>query len=251
MLDITIDGIQASVNEGQTILDAARKLGIEIPTLCFHRSVRPHRACRICTVEVTRGDKVSYLTACSYKIAEPLTVNTRSEGALARRREIAAGLLASSAGAPAVRRIAREAGISDLPDGQENRCIRCGLCVRVCDQVIGRKALTYEKGAADTPYTTVTDRCIGCGTCAAVCPTGAIAVTDKNGVRRFEQGKREFTPASCGTCGRPITTEEHLSVIREKRSLPDDVALVCPSCKRARFGDRVLTGLSVAPQNVS
>jgi bidirectional [NiFe] hydrogenase diaphorase subunit len=251
MITITIDGIHIAVEDGETILGAARSVGIEIPTLCFHRSLRPHRACRICTVEVTRGDKVSYLTACSYRITEALIVNTRSEGALARRREIAAGLLGSSAGAPAVRRIAREAEIDVLPDSPENRCIRCGLCVRVCDQVIGRKALTYEKGAADTPYTTVTDRCIGCGTCAAVCPTGAISVTDKNGVRRFKQGKREFTLASCGTCGRPITTEEHLSVIREKRSLADEVARICPLCKRARFGERVLAGSSVAPPHVS
>ncbi len=153
MPDITIDGIETTVREGQTILDAARAIGIEIPTLCHHEIVRPHRACRVCTVEVIRGDKVNYLTACTYKVAEPLVVNTRSEGALARRREIVEGLLAASPGAPALARIAREAGMETQPDAPGERCIRCGLCVRVCDQIIGQKALAYEKGAAGTPYT--------------------------------------------------------------------------------------------------
>lgn len=251
MLDITIDGRETTVEEGRTILDVARGLGIEIPTLCFSRSLRAHRACRICTVEVVRGETVSYLTACTYRIAGPLTVNTRSEGALARRREIAAGLLASAGGSPAVRRIAREAGIDTGPSAGEKRCIRCGLCVRVCDQVIGRKALAYEKGATDTPYTTVTDSCIGCGTCAAVCQTGAITVVDRATIRRFNQGNREFTLVSCTACGGAITTEAHLSAIREKRPLPDGVAGVCPSCKRAGFVKRVITGEALGPARVS
>jgi bidirectional [NiFe] hydrogenase diaphorase subunit len=250
MIEITIDGIETAVEEGRTILDAARGLGIEIPTLCFHRTLSPYRACRVCTVEVVRGEKVGYLTACSYRITGPLTVNTRSEGALGRRREIIAGLLDSSAGALAVQRIAREAGIAVLPEASGKRCIRCGLCVRVCDRIIGRTALTFEKGGADTPYTTVTDACIGCGTCAAVCPTGAIAVTDRGGVRRFEPGGHEFTLATCGTCGGPITTEAHLSVIRERRALPDESARICPSCKRAVFAGRVLAGAPPAPQAV-
>jgi bidirectional [NiFe] hydrogenase diaphorase subunit len=250
MPDITIDGIKTAASEGRTILETARSVGIEIPTLCFRRSLLPHRACRVCIVEVIRGEKVSYLTACSYKVTEPMVVNTRSEGALARRRGIIAGLLVSSAGAPAVLRIAREAGIEAGPDVSTNRCIRCGLCVRVCDQVIGQKALTYEKGGTDTPYNTVGDECIGCGTCAAVCPTGAIAVTDTGGVRVFGQGKKEFRLAACVACGGPVTTERHLSVIQERRGLPDEAARVCRSCKRSRFAERVLAGSSLSPPHV-
>jgi NADH dehydrogenase/NADH:ubiquinone oxidoreductase subunit G len=247
MIDITIDGIRTTVSEGDTILAAARAIGIEIPTLCHHDIVRPHRACRVCTVEVIRADKVNFLTACTYKVTEPLVVNTRSEGALARRREIVAGLVASSPGAPALAVIAHEAGIETHSDSTGVRCIRCGLCVRVCDEIIGQKALAYEKGAAGTPYKTVSDACIGCATCAAICPTGAIVVEERGGVRRFPQGNKEFKLTACRTCGRPITTELHLAAVRAKRSLPDSVAQVCPACKRASFAGLVSAGESTRP----
>jgi bidirectional [NiFe] hydrogenase diaphorase subunit len=247
MIDITIDGIKTTVSEGDTILEAARAIGVEIPTLCRHEIVRPHRACRVCTVEVIRGDKVNYLTACTYKVAEPLVVNTRSEGALARRRTIVEGLLAASPGAAVIARIAREAGIDVGTGASGERCIRCGLCVRVCDQIVGQKALAYEKGAADTPYRTVTDACIGCATCAALCPTGAIVVEEHGGVRRLPQGNKEFKLAACRSCGRPITSELHLAAVRAKRKLPDEVAEVCPSCKRIGFAGRIQAGDSTAP----
>jgi bidirectional [NiFe] hydrogenase diaphorase subunit len=247
MVEITIDGIQTTAREGETILDAARRLGVEIPTLCAHGSLRPHRACRVCTVEVIRGDKVNYLTACTYRVTEPLVVNTRSEAATARRREIIAGLAVSSPGAEELVPIAREVGVELVPEPAGQRCIRCGLCVRVCDEVIGRKALTYEKGATGTPYATATDACIGCATCAALCPTGAIIVQDEDSVRRFPQAGREFSLVTCRECGRPITTEQHLAAVRERRALPDDVALVCGECKRAGFAGRVAAGESTAP----
>lgn len=244
MIDILIDGAKVTAAEGETILDAARRIGIDIPTLCFHETLRPHRACRVCTVEVIRGDKTGYLTACTYQVREPLVVNTRSEGALARRGEIIEGLLGSSPGAAPVVEIARRVGIEReiQPDGE--RCIRCGVCVRVCADVIGKAALTYEKGGEGTPYKTVTGDCIGCATCAALCPTGAIVVEDGGGVRRFVQGKREFVLVSCRVCGRPITTERHLAVIRERRDLPDEIALVCAPCKRDAFAEKVIAGAS-------
>jgi len=250
MHEVTIDGIETRASDGETILEAARKVGVRIPTLCYHRSMRSHRACRVCTVEVVREGKVHYLTACTYKITGPLTVHTRSEGALARRRENVSALLTSAPGALSVADIARGAGGGAVPDSSGNRCIRCGLCVRVCDQIIGKKALAYEKGGTDTPYAAVTDACIGCGTCAALCPTGAIAVVDEEGVRRFAPGDKEFRLVACTVCGRPITTEAHLALIRERRDLPDAAALVCPSCKRGRFAGRVREGSSVAPPGI-
>jgi bidirectional [NiFe] hydrogenase diaphorase subunit len=242
MIDIVIDGKRAAAEEGETILAAARRVGIDIPTLCFHERLRPHRACRICTVEVIRGDKTTYLTACNYQIREPLVVNTQSDGARAHRHEIVESFLASAPGAKTVREIARTEGI-DLKTGPGGeRCIRCGLCVRVCAEVIGSGALTYEKGADGTPYRTVTDACIGCATCAAICPTGAIVVEDGGGVRRIGRDKREFPLVACRECGRPITTQKHLAAIRGKRNLPDEAALVCGPCKRGAFAQKVVAG---------
>jgi predicted molibdopterin-dependent oxidoreductase YjgC len=247
MIDITIDGIRTTAADGETVLSVAKKAGIDIPTLCYHRALRPHRACRVCTVEVIRGEKTNYLTACTYRVTEPLTVNTRSAGALAKRGEAVRALLASSPGAGPLVAIAREASIEAAPEDSGEHCIRCGLCVRVCADVVGQKALSYEKGATGSPYAAVSADCIGCGACAANCPTGAITRTDAGGIRRFSPGGREFALAACRVCGGPITTEPHLAAIMDRRKLPDAVAGVCAACKRAAFAKRVGAGEPIAP----
>ncbi len=247
MIDITIDGIRTTAADGETILSAAKRVGIDIPTLCYHQALRPHRACRVCTVEVIRGEKTNYLTACTYRVTEPLAVNTRSEGVLAKRGEAVRALLTASPGAGPLVAIARDAGIEAVPEDSGERCIRCGLCVRVCAEVVGQKALSYEKGAAGSPYAAVGADCIGCGTCAAVCPTGAIAIKDSAGIRRFGPGGREFALAACRVCGRPITTEPNLAAIVERRNLPDAVAYVCAACKRAAFAQHIKAGETISP----
>jgi bidirectional [NiFe] hydrogenase diaphorase subunit len=247
MIEITIDGIKTTAADGETVLSVAQRLGINIPTLCYHGALRPHRACRVCTVEVTRGEKTNYLTACTYRVTEPMAVNTRSEGVLAKRRDAVRVLLASSPGAGPLAAIAREMGIEAGPEASGERCIRCGLCVRVCSEVVGRNALAYEKGAEGSPYATVTADCIGCGTCAAVCPTGAIAITDAGGTRQFTPGDKEFALAACSLCGRPITTEPHLAAVKKRRDLSDAVARVCAACKRAAFAQNIQAGEPIAP----
>jgi bidirectional [NiFe] hydrogenase diaphorase subunit len=242
MIDIVIDGQKTTVDEGMTVLGAARALGIEIPTLCFHRGLQPHRACRVCTVEVIRGDKTSYLTACSYRITEPLSINTRSVGALEKRRTVIEGLLNASPGSSALVAVARDAGIEYQAQAGGERCIRCGLCVRVCDEVVGQKALSYEKGSAGTPYLTVTDACIGCRTCATLCPVGAIVVEEENGKRRFPQGNREFPLVLCGLCGRPVATRPHLEAIRRRRPPEGGDDPTCAECRRASFAEDIVRG---------
>ena len=111
MIEIKIDGKKIKVEENSTILSAAEKLGIYIPTLCFHSAVKPMKVCRVCSVEVTRGEKTSLLTACNFRIKEPLSVDTKSEKAMERRSEVIRGLLDSAPGAVPVARMAEDAGI--------------------------------------------------------------------------------------------------------------------------------------------
>lgn len=246
MIEIKIDGKKIKVEEGSTVLSAAEKLGIYIPTLCFHSAVKPMKVCRVCSVEVTRGEKTSLLTACNFRVKEPLSVNTKSEDALERRREVIKGLLDDAPGAEVVAKMAEDAGVEFKLKEGGMRCIRCGLCVRVCDEIIGKKALTFEKDGKGTPYKTVNDDCIGCGTCAAVCPTGAIQVVMDGKTRKFPQGKKSFELVKCSECGGVITTKAHFDYIKEKSKIPEDVLGVCAECKRASYAEKVATGQPIS-----
>lgn len=84
MVQLTIDGVQVSVDDGSTILAAAEKAGIEIPNLCFMKDVKPYGACGVCVVEVEKCPKL--LRACATKVADGMVVNTRSERALKARK---------------------------------------------------------------------------------------------------------------------------------------------------------------------
>jgi bidirectional [NiFe] hydrogenase diaphorase subunit len=246
MIEVNIDGKKIKVEEGSTILSAAEALGIKIPTLCAHSAVRPMKACRVCSVEVTRGDKTNLLTACNFKIKEPLSVKTRSEEALGRRKEVISEFLKSAPGAELIVEMAKDVGLDAKVKGDGKRCIRCGLCVRACKELIGKEALTYEKDQEGTPYQTVNDNCIGCGTCAIICPTGAIKVEDKKDTRVFPQGKKTFKLIRCKVCGGVITTEDHLNYLKEKKELPDGIYEECTQCKRASYAKKVASGQSVA-----
>ena len=246
MIEITIDGKKIKVEEGSTILSAAEALGIYIPTLCFHSAVKPKKVCRVCSVEVTRGEKVSLLTACNFKVKEPLSVETQSEKVLERRSEVIKSLLTDAPGALSIAKMAKDANLEYELKEDGVKCIRCGLCVRVCEDVIGKKALTFEKDGKGTPYKTVNDDCIGCATCAAICPTGAIKVTVDGKSRKFPQGKKSFDVVTCSECGGVITTKEHFKYIKESADIPDDILGVCAVCKKASYSEKVATGETIS-----
>ena len=88
MIDLTIDGIQVSANEGATILEAAKTAGIEIPNLCYLKELGPYGACGVCVVEVENCPKM--LRACSAKVAPGMVVHTKSEKPLAMMKAISA-----------------------------------------------------------------------------------------------------------------------------------------------------------------
>ncbi len=179
---LRIDDKDANAREGDSILDVARRRGIDIPTLCYASSLSPYGACRLCSVEITdkRGRK-RIVTACNYPAEEGLTVSTKSEKVLKTRKLLLELLLARCPKVKKVQDLAREYGVVQKPqfwiEDAEEDCVLCGLCARVCEERIGIYAINFaNRGGAlevTTPYRKLSDDCIGCGACAIVCPTNS------------------------------------------------------------------------------
>ncbi|MHC4520704.1 MAG: 2Fe-2S iron-sulfur cluster-binding protein, partial [Planctomycetota bacterium] len=149
MLKLTIDGQPVEVEPGRTILDAAKLAGKEIPTLCHHPAVPPAGACRICVVEIVAGDRPGLVPACAYPAKDEMDIQTHSERVLQSRRMTLQLLLARSPNSEVIREMAKEHGIEGLPFPEQtgengDDCIMCGLCVRLCQQIIGASAICFE-----------------------------------------------------------------------------------------------------------
>jgi heterodisulfide reductase subunit A len=188
VISLTIDGKKIQVEEGTTILQAATQLGIEIPTLCYHPVLESYAACRICSVEVTKGTTAKLMTSCNTPAEEGLDVQTASEVALSARKMNFQLLMAQAPAAEIVTQMAAEIGIADpaFPiEKPDEKCILCGLCVRACETITGTQAIGFANRGVDreitTPFDIESDVCITCGACAFFCPTGAITMEDIRG----------------------------------------------------------------------
>jgi len=178
-ITLKIDGLEVKAKEGASILDVAKKLGIKIPTLCYHPALEPFGACRVCSVEITdkRGRK-KIVTSCNYPVFEGLVVDTKSEKVFRTRQLLLELLLARCPKVKKIQDLAREYGIekpSFWVEDPEEDCILCGLCVRVCEELVGVSAINFANRGVErevtAPYHTISDDCVGCGACAIVCPT--------------------------------------------------------------------------------
>jgi coenzyme F420-reducing hydrogenase beta subunit len=178
---LKIDGEEVKATEGATILEVARKHGIEIPTLCYLSSLEAFGSCRVCSVEITDARRRKKLaTSCNYPVEEGLEVSTKSEKVLKTRKLLLELLLARCPKVKKIQDLAREYGIEKprfwIEDAEED-CILCGLCVRVCQERIGVYAINFAKRGIErevtAPYHSFSNDCIGCGACALVCPTNS------------------------------------------------------------------------------
>ncbi|MEW6720108.1 MAG: 2Fe-2S iron-sulfur cluster-binding protein [Thermodesulfobacteriota bacterium] len=177
---VTLDGRTSEVARGATILEAARGMGIAIPTLCHYRGLSPYGACRICVVEIDTPGGTRQVAACSHPVEEGLVARTDTEGVRESRRTVLELLLAQAPDAPQLAEVAAGLGVRATPfePAAEGKCILCGLCIRVCNGLMGRGAISlFGRGGRRTVQTAFrepTDQCQACGACAVVCPTGAV-----------------------------------------------------------------------------
>jgi heterodisulfide reductase subunit A len=182
MISFQLNGKEVQGEEGQYILQVARKHNVEIPTLCHHEALEPAGMCRLCTVEVFDGRRTRFVTACNYPIWEGMEVHTDNDAVHEGRRLIIELLLARCPEVPILKELAAKYGIKEPRFKKEgDDCILCGLCVRICERM-GNSAIGLTgRGVdmkVDTPFQTQTDVCLACGACAYLCPTGHIKIED-------------------------------------------------------------------------
>ncbi len=180
MITFKLNGKEVQAEEGQYILQVAEKYGVEIPTMCYHKALTPAGMCRLCTVELFDGRRTKFVTACNYPVWEGMEVQTDSEAVHQGRKLIVELLLARCPEVPILKKLAAEYGIEKPRfKSEEDDCILCGLCVRMCERM-GNSAISLTgRGVemrVDTPFHAQTDICMACGACASVCPTGHITL---------------------------------------------------------------------------
>jgi iron-only hydrogenase group A len=204
MLAIEANGQQIEAKKGETILQALRRAGIQVPTLCHMEGLLPSGTCRMCVVEVEGFQGL--VPSCSYPVAEGMKIRTNTPQIMGTRKMIVELLLnnhpddclyCARNGNCDLSRLAKDHGVRDrmfrgahTPRPKDisspsivrdpEKCILCGKCVRVCEEVQGVSAIDFVNRGSKSFVGTAFNQglnvssCINCGQCVLVCPTAAL-----------------------------------------------------------------------------
>lgn len=237
MVNLVIDNKKIQAEEDSTILQAAQNNGIEIPTLCHHDELTASGACRLCSVEIKKGNRTKIVTSCIYQVEEGLVVNTRNERVLNVRQLVLQLLMARCPESEAIQEIAEKMDVKPQTrfqlDEDKGKCILCRQCVEVCEEVVGVSAIGFSYRGADKavgpPFMESSQACIGCGACAYVCPTGHITMEELGDERII--WNRHFKMTKCKICGRLFAPEDQLKYISKATGVPLDKLTTCVDCR--------------------
>lgn len=262
---ITINGQRVSAQTGQTILEAARGAGIDIPTLCHHPALPPVGACRVCLVEVS-GQR-TLQPSCTFPVAERMEVQTESAKVIEARRFVLELIFSERnhfcmtcpmSGDCELQELGYRYGLDHwvYPTyGQRfavdaspshhlldhNRCVLCRRCVRACAELVGNHTLDLrQRGAhtllcADMDVPLADSTCVGCGTCLDVCPTGALI--DKRSAFMARPAEVERIATTCSQCslGCGLNVAMHRGQVVRLESLWEAPVNRGLLCRRGRF----------------
>lgn len=249
---LTIDGRAVRAREGAKVLDAARKAGVDIPTLCQHEALEPWGGCRLCLVDVTRESWDGWckmVVSCMYPVEDGLIVWTATERVMATRKVVLDLLLARCPETPLIQRLARAVGIertSFQVNPEPTDCILCALCTRVCDHIGVSAISTVNRGAGKEvapPFHEAPPDCIGCLACAEICPTACIPYETSDLKRVIWE--RSFEMVRCPHCGRAHITREQAAFYAGRGGVPESYFSSCDACKRQQL-TATFAGLAVA-----
>ncbi len=242
-IKIKINEQEILCDEGKTILEVARENNIDIPTLCYHEGLEPYGGCRLCLVEVKGNPKL--LASCSTPVTEGMEVFTETLR-IKRSRRFILDLLMTERNHFCM--FCEKSGPYDTTDCElekaaydvgldhfifpvyekgypvdatsedlvidHNRCILCGRCVRVCDEVIANSTLSFGyRGSealivVDLGQERETSTCIDCGACFEACPTGAIF--SKYSAYKGKKEECEKIESYCAICGMGCKTTYYI-----------------------------------------
>ncbi|MBP1623491.1 MAG: hydrogenase, Fe-only, partial [Acidobacteria bacterium] len=203
MIEMQVDGRTVEAKDGETILSALKREGIHVPTLCHMEGLLPSGACRMCIVEMEGAQ--NFVPACSFPVAPGMNIQTRSPRVLDARRTIVELLLSNHpddclycvrSGKCDLQQLSQSMGIRQrIFRGKRNeqerdvsgpivrdpeKCILCGRCVRICEEIQGIGAIDFVGRGCKAYIGTAFDQglnvstCINCGQCIVGCPTGAL-----------------------------------------------------------------------------
>lgn len=236
MIRFTIDGQEVEAEKGQTILPVALDAGFDIPHLCYNESVKPYDACRLCLVEVKKNGRSRMTTSCTYPVMEGIKVFTQTEKVLRARRLVIELIWARCPGDEKITEMAREMGVENVRFEKEDKdCILCGLCARVCEEVVGANAIHFaNKGSRREmipPFAGEATNCIACGACVTVCPVDVIGMREEGDERTIIRWKRTLKMKKCKVCGNYFAPLFQLEKFRQQANLPKDFFDICYSCR--------------------
>lgn len=246
MHTVTLDDVEVQVEDGQTILDAAKKAGIWIPTLCYNPTLTPGGNCRICMVELDRGGWTKMVTSCNYPVRGDIKVKVNSEKAMRIRRGVMKLLLARAPESEELKELALRMGVKGTPYPKVTEslrnCILCGMCTAVCEEVIGHSAISFAGRGVDravaAPFRQPSEDCIACGACVVVCPVGTIQMRI-----HADTGEAEISPFKtrvkllyCEECGAQMVTElvnrDMMNRVKFNWKEYRERLRLCPECRR-------------------
>lgn len=229
MIKFIMNGKEIQVTEGTFILEAAREYGIEIPTLCYDKSLSIFGGCRLCVVEI-EGAK-NLVASCSAIAKEGMIIETESPKVVKARRDILDLLYSNhpkdcltcdKTGECDLQDLCYKYGVKDgtyigevkhyaidslnpVMERDQSKCILCGKCVRVCSEIQVTSTIDFTERGFDSKVTTEFDNpidyknCRLCGQCITACPTGALTNKQFHGIRPWEVTKVRTTCPFCGT----------------------------------------------------